>query len=279
MNDKGWIALDIDGTITLDKYSVPEPVIQYLRELSLSGWRIALATGRAFCFASLALEKFDFPFILLPQNGSVALEMPAKKALFKSYIAARLLGAVEQAFQGFDSDFVVYAGYDRGDRCYWRPHRLSPEDLQYLEDLQKREKETWEVVDRFDPAKIADFPLIKCFGHPHRMKILAERLRSTGLFQVSQIRDVFHENYYILLVTDIGTSKGASLKKVFQILGRGPQVIAAGDDENDISLLEVADVKIAMSHAPETLQEIADFIAPPTKEHGIIRALQMVLSQ
>ena len=54
-------------------------------------------------------------------------------------------------------------------------------------------------------------------------------------------------------------------------------MIAAGDDENDISLLEAADVKIAMSHAPEKLQEIAQFIAPPTRDLGIITALQMVL--
>ena len=63
MKGKGWIALDIDGTITLDKYSVPDPVIAYLRELNSSGWKIALATGRAFCFAKIALEKFNFPFV------------------------------------------------------------------------------------------------------------------------------------------------------------------------------------------------------------------------
>jgi hydroxymethylpyrimidine pyrophosphatase-like HAD family hydrolase len=54
-------------------------------------------------------------------------------------------------------------------------------------------------------------------------------------------------------------------------------VIAAGDDENDISLLMAADTKIAMAHAPESLQQVATFIAPPTKDQGIIKALQMAL--
>ena len=70
---KGWIALDIDGTITLDKYSVPQPVIDYLGSLSRSGWRIALATGRPYAFASMALSKFDFPYVFLVQNGSAGL--------------------------------------------------------------------------------------------------------------------------------------------------------------------------------------------------------------
>jgi hydroxymethylpyrimidine pyrophosphatase-like HAD family hydrolase len=61
-------------------------------------------------------------------------------------------------------------------------------------------------------------------------------------------------------------------------MGRGEKVITAGDDENDMSLFQVADIKIAMSHAPERLKEKADLIAPPTQDCGIIHALEMVLN-
>ena len=275
MKEKGWIALDIDGTITLDKYSVPQPVIDFLRELHHSGWRIALATGRAFCFASAALKKFDFPFILLPQNGSVALEMPERKLIFKRYLSPSVIPVVEKAFEGFDADFLVYAGYDLNDRCYWRPSRISKDGLEYVEILKQREKEAWVAVEEFELKE--DFPLIKCFGHPDRMEIVQDRLLASDLFHISKIRDLFHGTFELLLVTEKKASKGLSLKELFRLKGRGEKVIAAGDDENDISLLEAADVKIAMSHAPEKLQEVAQFIAPPTRDLGIITALQMVL--
>lgn len=277
MMEKGWIALDIDGTITLDKYSVPREVEDYLRSLQKSGWRIALATGRPYSFASMALTRFDFPYFFLPQNGSAALEMPGKKLIFKHYISPKTLPEVEKAYQGIDSDFLIYAGYEKGDFCYWRPHRMSNEDLRYVEDLRKRQKEEWVAVDQFDPKSIGSFPLIKCFGHIQRMRKIAQRLKESGLFEVATIRDPFETDSHLLLVTDKTVSKGLSLQELFKIKGRGAQVIAAGDDENDISLLQAADIKIAMSHAPESLQESADLIAPPTKEHGIISALQMVL--
>lgn len=276
MAKKGWIALDIDGTITLDKYSVPEKVISYLSSLSLKGWRIAMATGRPYTFASMALSKFDFPYLFLPQNGSAAIEMPGTKLLFKKYLSPRVLQEVEAAYAGINSDFVIYAGYEKGDFCFWRPHRLSKEDLSYLDDLQKRQKEAWRAVESFDAIE-SDFPLIKCFGPPARMKTVADRLKASGKFQVATIRDPFHESYVILLVTDKEASKGQSLARAFQKLGRGERVIAAGDDENDVSLFEVADVKIAMSHAPEILRDKADLIAPPTQDCGILHALQMVL--
>lgn len=275
MNSKGWIALDIDGTITLDKYSVPKPVTDYLRELSSDGWNIAVATGRPFAFAKMALSEFDFPYIFMAQNGSIALEMPGEKILFKKYISSELIPLVERAYEGLLTDFLVYAGYEKGDFCYWRPKRYSEEDLRYLEDLQKRQKESWQAVDQF--LDLDDFPLIKCFGNLALMNRVAKALRGTGKFQVAKIRDPFVDGCYLLLVTDQKASKGSALKEVFKIKGRGRKVIAAGDDENDISLLQAADLKIAMAHAPESLQEVATFIAPPTEDHGIIQALKIVL--
>ncbi|HSX25402.1 MAG TPA: HAD family hydrolase [Chlamydiales bacterium] len=275
MKEKGWIALDIDGTITLDKYSVPDEVTQFLHSLHKEGWKIALATGRPFAFASLALSKFDFPYLFLPQNGSIALEMPEKKILFKRYLTPSVIPSVEAAYQDIDSDFLIYAGYEKGDFCYWRPERMAEEDLRYLENLQKRQKEEWKALPDF--KGLDPFPMIKCFGSLPRMEKVAERLQKTNLFEAALMRDPFEENYRIILVSNRGVNKGKSLEEVFKLKGRGSLVIAAGDDENDRSLLQIADVKIAMSHAPESLQEEAHYIAPPTRDQGIIHALQLAL--
>lgn len=275
---KGWIALDIDGTITLDKYSVPKEVTAYLKKLHLENWNIAMATGRPVTFASMALKEFDFPFTFLAQNGSVALEMPEKKLLFKSYIPAKAIGFIEKAYEGIDSDFLIYAGYDHGDFCFWRPKRFSREEIDYLKDLQTRQNEKWQAVEHFSSLPLENFPLVKCFGHESRLDVIVKRLESSGEFQISKIRDPFVEGLHILLITDSHTSKGKSFSRVLEMKGRGGHVIAAGDDENDISLLEVADTKIAMDHAPSTLQEIATFIAPPTKDLGIIKALKMAVN-
>lgn len=276
MEKKGWIALDIDGTITLDKYSVPKEVTSYLRSCTQNGWNLVLATGRPFAFAAMALTDFDFPYIFLPQNGSAALEMPQKKLLFKSYIPHASISIAESAYEGIDSDFLIYAGFERGDFCYWRPQRFSKDELEYLADLQTRQKESWREVEQFPKE---EFPLYKCFGSEPRMRRIAEHLRHSGKFEVAKIRDPFVEGLFLLLVTDIHASKGKTLSKVLQLKGRGGRVIAAGDDENDISLLQAADTKIAMAHAPEHLQEIATFIAPPTKEHGIIQALKLAIHE
>ena len=275
---KGWIALDIDGTITLDKYSIPQEVIDYLRACTKEGWRIAMATGRPVVFASIALSKYDFPYLFLPQNGSCAIEMPEKKCLFKRYIPKSSLHELELAMEGVASDFLIYTGHENQDRVYFRPKRFDAEQKRYLKAYWERQKEEGIPVDSFKEIEQGSFPLIKCFGRLEEMSNLAGRLRQNPLFNVALLRDPFTEDYYILLITDRLASKGQSLEAAIAQLG-GPRgiLVAAGDDENDASMLEIADVAIAMEHAPESLQNIAHLIAPPTKELGILHALQIAL--
>lgn len=273
MKSKGWIALDIDGTITLDKYSVPKEVIAFLRTLREEGWGIILATGRPFAFAMTAIKDFDFPFLFSAQNGSIVLEMPQRKILFKSYIPISSIPDIENIYQNIEGDFLIYAGFDEGDYCFWRPAKYTKKEIDYLTDLQSWQNEKWRAVDHFNDLPLDAFPLIKCFGPKAQMDQIKSRLKELKKFEVATIRDPFVENTHLLLVTDIQASKGKSLSKIFEMKGRG-HVIAAGDDENDISLLQVADTKIAMEHAPEILRQMASFIAPPTKDFGIIAALK-----
>lgn len=272
---KGWIALDIDGTITNDKYSVPSEVTQFLRDTHNNGWQILIATGRAFSFANLSLKDFDFPFTLSAQNGSIALAMPSQEILFKRYMKRFVLDSLEKAYAGEKSDFIIYSGYEEGDFCYFRPKRLSEENLAYVEAIQKREKTSWQAVDEF-PQGI-EIPMIKCFGRLDFVKKIAKELSKKDQFQLALIRDPFHTSYHLLMVADRQASKGKALKEMIFRKGRGNLVIAAGDDDNDISLLKNADVKIAMPQAPESVREMADFIAPPVDELGIIQALKIAI--
>lgn len=272
----GWIALDIDGTVTTDKYKIPPEVVAFLREQVKAGWKIAMATGRPVTFASIALATFDFPYLFLPQNGTAVLQMPEKKCLFKRYFSKSALRKAEIAMEGFSGDFIVYSGYENNDIVYWRPGRFDSEQTRYLHALWHRQRESNVPVKSFEEAPQDAFPLLKCFGMKYEMQRLQKKLQEQQ-FNVALLQDPFEENYSILLVTDSLASKGQSFEQAVELLGERGAIIAAGDDENDLSLLQIADVAIAMHHAPPALQQIASFIAPPTSELGILHALKLAL--
>lgn len=265
---QGWLALDIDGTLTKERYSIPVDTLRYLEEKVEAGWALLLATGRSFTFAFPAWEKVYFSYVFLGQNGSVALEMPSKKILFRHDLSLEALSAIERLAKKHNLPLLVYGGIERQDLCFYSEAGLKEEEKKYLEKTKGRHREEWRNVDAFPKEKA---PLVKVFGSAASLQNLRQELES--FTQVVQIRDPFSDMHW-LLITNKKASKGLGAEEVFRLKGRGQEVIAAGDDENDLSLFAVADRSIAMPHAPSFVKERADLIAPPLEEGGIVPALR-----
>lgn len=72
-----------------------------------------------------------------------------------------------------------------------------------------------------------------------------------------------------------GCSKGTGARALLEALPERPsRVIAFGDSENDLSVLEVADVAVVMGSASERVRAVADIVAPPASERGVARVLE-----
>ncbi len=269
-----WIALDIDGTITHKKDSCPQELSNYLASLQKKGWQIIVLTGRSVSFSEKVLSGFSFPFFFSAQNGSILLEMPEKKILEKTYLNLEEILFVIKIAEKNKVPLIVYAGMERGDAAFYDKENLSEEDRRYVEDLSLREKKPWRSFLEMD---IEEAPFLKAFGNEKEITNLEEALQKEGRFHLFSVKDPFKENTYLLQVTKKGCNKGSCLKRFLEKKGKD-LVIAAGDDLNDIPLLQEADIKIAMEHAPPLLQEKADYIASSPEKEGLVPTLQKIIS-
>ncbi len=267
----GWIALDIDGTITDGSHRAPPEVVRYLHSLEEKGWELVFITGRTFSFGYRVVKEFDFPFYLAVQNGADILHMPYKKLIARHYLDAQVIPILERAYRGEKEDFLVYAGYERGDFCYYRPERFSSLLTEHLHKIMALSPEPWRPLKSFDFDEGISFPLAKCLGTKEAMQRMNASLQAAPQVAVTLIRDPLGAEIYLNLVTAKLATKGNALQEIKQLLGKGGPVIAAGDDLNDISMLEAADIKIVMSSAPVTMHSMATILA----DHGIIEALKI----
>ena len=87
------------------------------------------------------------------------------------------------------------------------------------------------------------------------------------------IRDPFKEGRFVAQATHAEVNKGLALKEFAALHPESGIIIAAGDDNNDLSMLQVADVRVAMANAPRSMLAIADVIAPPASKKGILSGL------
>ncbi len=75
-------------------------------------------------------------------------------------------------------------------------------------------------------------------------------------------------------ITNPQAHKGKALLWLAESLGiRSDEVMAIGDSNNDISMLKVAGVSVAVANAPQEVQEVVDHIVAANYEHGVAEAI------
>jgi hydroxymethylpyrimidine pyrophosphatase-like HAD family hydrolase len=78
----------------------------------------------------------------------------------------------------------------------------------------------------------------------------------------------------LIQIMDNRVSKATSLKRVAESYGIAmSEVMAIGDAPNDVAMLQVSGVAIAMDNADPLVKEHAHWIAPSNNDHGVHAAL------
>lgn len=275
---KGFLALDIDGTITDDPHHLPQQVATCLVEMHNTGWELIFLTGRNFQWAYSVLKHLSSPYLLALQNGALVLAMPERKILSTCYLDQTVLKPLEAICQEVGTDFIIYSGFEFGDVCYYRPKNFSQKALEYLQYRTELLKENWVAVDNFEHLPTLKFASIKFIEKWDLIQKIVLNVEETLHLHIPLNRDPVDESYFVAQATRAEANKGQVLNKLLaEKSWKGP-VIAAGDDASDLSMLKEATIKIAMANAPKELLAIADVIAPPASLNGIVTGLHHALA-
>ncbi len=279
MNIRGIFASDIDNTLTDKRHIIPDEVVNYLVSLHKNGWQIVFLTGRTFSFALMSMEKFTIPYILGVQNGAEVISMPEKKVIYRNFINRDLLKDLDLIFAVHSIGYIVYSGFEGGDFCYYQPQKFSDEMLAYFKKLQALSSVDWVSVDSWAEVPSDSFPLIKCFGEREKLNAVCAKIMTANSLCASVITDSVDPNKGILLITGCGVDKGETLKRLKSDFGWTCPVVGAGDDDNDIPLLQAADIGICVEGGSLRLSEHADFMSSPSADLGIIAAMERVIKE
>jgi HAD superfamily hydrolase (TIGR01484 family) len=268
---KGTIGLDIDGTVTIHKNFIEEKVVNFLEKLAKAGWRVVFLTGRTLSFSRPLFKGFRIPFFLSVQNGAALYTMPDEMLKKKHYIQRDFLAPLVHILSKKGIGALVESGSDNQDICYYHLESFSQFEREYIDFRISISPEKWESVPFLEKVPISDFPVIKFFADEKTARILASEIQQKmNHLIVTVIRDPFRPGFHLAHINDYKASKGKTLEE-FSLRMR--PLIVAGDDYNDIEMLQKGDVKIVMKNAPLDMHKLGDILAPPASQGGIIDAL------
>lgn len=256
---------DLDGTLLNHEKKITPDTLSALEQWTAAGHYFAICTGRALDSAMEVHRtlQLDFPrTFLIGSNGGEIYDCDHGR------IISRIALTLEQ------TALVMKIAREQGIHChtYTDTHIVSPADDEQLK-YYRRVIHT-PVIIYEDVVSALDKGACKCIAIELHDKEKLEHFRQTLLPLADGELNLLYSNDYYLEIFPAASGKGAAVKILCGFLHIPiANALAAGDEANDISMLQAAGTGIAMLNAKDTVKAAADLITATDNDHDGLAAI------
>ena len=258
---------DLDGTLLTKEKKISEKTRKALDDFVAAGNHFAICTGRGLDNVQDVVRELglDYPgMYLICYNGAQIYDCDAGKDIFRIGVPLDLIPQI----------FGTAAEYGIHVHTYTTDSLISPdngEEMQYYNRVIKRPVVvTDDIVSALpeDPCKVIAIEL-------HDSEKL-ERFRKAIMEKFSDKVTTVYSNPYYLEIFMKEAGKGSAVIRLAEHLNIPVEnTIAAGDEQNDISMIEAAGVGVAMKNAVDAAKAAANVITEYDNDHdGLERILR-----
>lgn len=255
------IVLDIDGTLTNSKKEISPATLEGLIDIQKRGYKVVLASGRptpGITPLAKELKLADYGSYILAYNGGRIIDCSTGETIYQKTLPSDCLPILLSHAKEAGVGFVTYE--DDAVIC-------GTETNPYMEIEAKIVNLPIKKVDNF--CEYVDFPVNKCLmtGEPEEMAAMEEKLKKIFNGYIN----IFRSEPFFLELVPTGVDKAQSLLKLLNSIGlTSKEMICCGDGFNDISMISLAGLGVAMENAQESVKEAADFITKSNDDDGVL---------
>ncbi|MDL2236536.1 Cof-type HAD-IIB family hydrolase [Christensenellaceae bacterium OttesenSCG-928-K19] len=268
--DVKLIALDLDDTL-IDpiRQELTEENRRAVRAAKEKGVLVTVATGRIYPFAKKWVEMLDIDMKVIASNGADLRK--DGKSLHRETISGDLTRQVFQRLEGhelfkfaFSGDYVYCTPQDKNKELFTKWGYMKGEEYNF----PLRFVDSWAEVL---PHVEGDTQKILLWSTSGRQQQLIRK----ELEGFADVLDIVCGGGVNLEITPKGVTKGAALKRVAKEYGIAMEnVMAVGDSENDVSMLQVAGVPIVVANAQPEAKAAAIYEVATCEENGVAQAIR-----
>ena len=262
MNKVKMLVLDIDGTIFRKDYTATQRVQNTLKSLFEDGVKVVLCTGRMYAATKFIAAELGLKTpVICYQGGLVKNFYENQDTLWSRPMDCSLAREVIKDLKSRNVFFNLYVNDEL------MVEHDSPLIRQYVDarNISYKVIGDSEKVDLNGLNKILaiddDTGLIK-----NLQKEMAEKYK--GKLYVVRSTPRFCE------FSDPEATKGNAVRFLAEKWGiKKEEIMACGDQDNDIEMLLAAGIKVAMGNATEDLKKIADYVTETVDNDGVVKAV------
>ncbi|MFZ5969105.1 MAG: Cof-type HAD-IIB family hydrolase [Bacillota bacterium] len=279
------IAVDMDGTLLNHWKEISEENIQAIKKAQSMGIEIVIATGRAYFDAKKICEKAGLNLHIISDNGALIHtkngEQISSITMEKKDVKRIITELEEQNFY-----YEVFA--NRGIYTTYSRKKALEEAAKTCHDDLLAEKFQYAVNIQFGQTGIRfmesneailgeEEKIYSVFALSFDEKRLKDGIKHFG--QMDHLSMISSADNNFELANKL-TSKGNALEKLARVLNISLDYTAAvGDSYNDISMLEKANLGVAMGNAHDDIKALCDTVTRTNDENGVAYIINQIIDK
>jgi Cof subfamily protein (haloacid dehalogenase superfamily) len=256
------IALDVDGTLFRSNKTIGRRTIEALQAAHKQGVQVVLASGRMTPAMESAVDQLELDVFIVSYNGAAicAPRADGRRRLFYSPLAAEV--ARELYLLGRDRRYQVNFYHEDVILTVDEPH-LRP----WIEVYRSRTGATFRFVEKMDDYLHHAPTKLLFVTDPHtRNRLLQEMAPSFGSRAFMVCSD---PEYLEFLSPDV--CKGRGVARLAEHRGIPiSSVMALGDGDNDVTMLQMAGLGVAVANASPQCKAAAKTVTMRTNEDDAV---------
>lgn len=258
-----FLITDVDGTLLNDEHALSEENLSAIRELMSAGGKFTIATGRGIGMSLPIVEELglDEPAVIF--NGAAVYDFKAHKMLWHTELCREAKGYLARIVEEFPGCAV----------------EVLLEDKVYVPKINDRERRhlslgnVTPVLCTLDDIPEGGWLKALIVDEPENISKIRDMAQQHMRGKVHWVRS--DEVYYEML--PLGVNKGTGFKKLLELTGNTDRfIVAAGDFMNDIEMLEMADLGVAVANAQPEVCAAADMVTVSNNDHAIYEIVEHI---
>lgn len=258
------LALDLDGTLLNEQGELTAETETAVKGAQAAGITVTLATGRLLADALPYARRLAITAPLILHHGAL-LMAPDGTTLKHQTIAGaaaqelvKLARELDLSCQAYVAGQLVVEEVTAWTRIYLGYSEAKPV-----------------VVPDLAAYVVGSISQFDFLGHPEELAPAREQVRK----RVGRAVRTTSSHPNLLEVLAAGVSKGRALQRLAEHLGIPiAATVAVGDGLNDLEMLQVAGLGVAMANAPEAVRSQARYITASNNENGVARLIAKLLA-
>lgn len=260
MNIKLFVS-DLDGTLLDHQYRLSEENKEAVMAAVDEGVLVTLATGRMYRSALPYAQQLGVDLPIITYNGALVKTVSGKE-LYHSFFEPETVKALLRYC--FSRQWYIHLY--QGDGLYFKEYCRKAQGYEALAGIRGEVVGEDGLYERCHRV----LKMVIITGSGDESDAVVARLRQDFPGQLSPVKS----NPEYVEIINPGISKATALKFLLEQLDlKEEQVMAIGDSDNDLEMLQTAGVSVAMGNAGQNVRDICDFVTTDCTESGVAKAI------